>query len=47
MKKDILSMDLAELAAEIRAMGQPAYRAGQIFRSLCGRRRTSVPLFLA
>ena len=31
MKKDILSMDLAELAAEIRAMGQPAYRAGQIF----------------
>ena len=31
MKKDILSMDLAGLAAEIRAMGQPAYRAGQIF----------------
>lgn len=31
MKRDILSMDLPELTAAVKEMGQPAYRAGQIF----------------
>ena len=31
MKKDILSMDLPQLSREIAALGQPAYRAGQIY----------------
>ena len=31
MKRDILSMDLPELTAAVRELGQPAYRAGQIF----------------
>lgn len=34
MNKDILSMDLPELTEEIKALGQPAYRAGQIFKWL-------------
>ena len=34
MNKDILSMDLPELTEEIKALGQPAYRAGQIFQWL-------------
>lgn len=34
MKKDILSLTLAELTAEITALGQPKYRAGQIYRWL-------------
>ncbi len=34
MKKDILSMDLPELTEEIKALGQPAYRAGQIYKWL-------------
>ncbi|MBQ6066916.1 MAG: 23S rRNA (adenine(2503)-C(2))-methyltransferase RlmN [Clostridia bacterium] len=31
MKRDVLSMDLPELTAAVKEMGQPAYRAGQIF----------------
>lgn len=34
MKKDILSMTMAELSDEIAALGQPKYRAGQIYRWL-------------
>lgn len=34
MEKDILSMDLPELTEEIKALGQPAYRAGQIYKWL-------------
>ncbi len=34
MKKDILSMTMAELSDEIAALGQPKYRVGQIYRWL-------------
>lgn len=34
MKQDILSMNLPELIAAIKAMGQPSYRAGQIYQWL-------------
>ncbi|MBQ6021573.1 MAG: 23S rRNA (adenine(2503)-C(2))-methyltransferase RlmN [Clostridia bacterium] len=34
MKKDILSMTMAELSDEIAELGQPKYRAGQIYRWL-------------
>lgn len=40
-KKDILSMTLPELKAEMTAMGQPAYRAGQIYRWLHVRKAES------
>ena len=34
MKQDILSMDLPELTEAVKALGQPAYRAGQIYQWL-------------
>lgn len=34
MKQDILSMDLPALTEAVRALGQPAYRAGQIYQWL-------------
>ena len=34
MKRDILSMTMAELSEEIAALGQPKYRVGQIYRWL-------------
>ncbi len=33
-KKDILSYDYEELAAEVKALGEPAYRTGQIYQWL-------------
>lgn len=37
-KQDILSMTLPELQAALAALGQPKYRAGQIYRWLHGKR---------
>ena len=34
MKQDILSMNLSELTDAVKSMGQPAYRAGQIYQWL-------------
>ena len=34
MKKDIVSLLPEELEADLRQLGEPAYRAGQVFRWL-------------